>query len=316
MAFPFDQLRGLLKRTPPITRPAPRHATRAYKAASPRPRDLRDAWQGPINNELSAAKARMDGRARFCFPNDPYATAAVEAWVTTAVGAGVKPRYQGRGAERLHALWHSQGRNADADGRCDIYGLQALTFRQIILTGEAFLAKVFRNGLQQWRLIPSAMVPTDKSQTLPAGGRIIQGVELDSNNYRVAYHIHKHQPGEIMGLPSETVRVPASDVLHVFVPLEAGQNRGVTWFAPVIAKLHELGAIEEAELVRMKVQCLFGGYIKTLDITEPTIEDEHEAALLDPYEEELGSIGHMEPGTLYKLADGGRHQLPPSRRQS
>lgn len=311
MAFPFDQISALLWRSRPTKSPRPRVETRRYKAASLRPRDNDISMQGPINSELSAAKARMDGRARFIFPNDSYANAGVEAWVSTAIGPGVKPRFQGPNAlaERLHALWHSWGRLVDSDGRCDIYGLQALALRQMILTGEMIFLRVLKGNHLTWRLVPSAMLPTDKTQTLPGGGRIVQGVEIGADGPIVAYHIHKKHPGETMGLPSETVRIPARDVIHCFIPIEAGQVRGVSWLAPVIPKLHELGAIEEAELMRKKVQALFGGFV-TSPMPERFPYEDDEDDLLEQEQEELGIIDDMEPGTLYKLRTGESIAFP------
>jgi capsid protein len=59
------------------------------------------------------------------------------------------------------------------------------------------------------------------------------------------------------GLAGETVRVPAADIIHVIDPVEAGQLRGVSRFAPAIFKLFTLDFYDDADLERKKVAEMF-----------------------------------------------------------
>jgi lambda family phage portal protein len=65
----------------------------------------------------------------------------------------------------------------------------------------------------------------------------------------------------------DTVRVPASDLAHLFQALAPGQLRGITWLAPVLLRLHELDQYEDAALVKAKVAALFTGFIRDPDGT-------------------------------------------------
>ena len=56
-------------------------------------------------------------------------------------------------------------------------------------------------------------------------------------------------------------RVPADRVLHLFERLRPGQVRGVPWFAPVMLKLRDLDAYDEAELVRKKIEACFAAFV-------------------------------------------------------
>jgi Bacteriophage capsid protein len=56
--------------------------------------------------------------------------------------------------------------------------------------------------------------------------------------------------GVVGGL--DTVRVPASEIIHLFRPLRPGQIRGEPWLARALVKLNELDQYDDAELVRRK----------------------------------------------------------------
>ena len=79
----------------------------------------------------------------------------------------------------------------------------------------------------------------------------------------MAYHVLRHPPGDSLppldATPWETVRLPAEDIVHLFHPLAPGQLRGVSWLAPVLLRLHELDAFEDATLARQKVAALLPG---------------------------------------------------------
>ena len=77
---------------------------------------------------------------------------------------------------------------------------------------------------------------------------------------RRAYWLYPTHPGDGRGaLVSH--RVPADRVLHLFERLRPGQVRGVPWFAPVMLKLRDLDAYDEAELVRKKIEACFAAFV-------------------------------------------------------
>lgn len=76
----------------------------------------------------------------------------------------------------------------------------------------------------------------------------------------------RNRPGDpLTSLRLEPLRMPATDCLHLFKPLAAGQLRGITWLAPVLLRLHELDQFEDAALVKAKVAALFTGFITDPD---------------------------------------------------
>ncbi len=55
--------------------------------------------------------------------------------------------------------------------------------------------------------------------------------------------------------------MPASEVIHILDPVEAGQLRGVSRFAAAVVKLFTLDLYDDAELERKKTAAMFAMFI-------------------------------------------------------
>ncbi len=183
----------------------------------------------------------------------------------------------------------------DADGLTDYYGIQAAVARSIVIDGEAFVQIIEGDSGPLLRLLPSEMI--DSTMSGPINGRnVIGGIEFDSNGRRTAYHVFTAPPDGSMGLTTNTVRVPAEDMLHIFVPSGPGAVRGVSWLASVLLRLGELDQLEDALLVGAKVAAMHAGFLIDLNNSGSIPFDGKQA----------GSIlqSGLEPGTL-KVIPGG-----------
>lgn len=270
-----------------------------------------------VNALLAQAGPDLNARARYLVRNNGYAQNAIDSWSANAVGVGLKPSSQMKAAARKKALqrlfldWTDQ---ADAEGLTDFYGLQRRAAREVFMTGEVFAR--FRprrpeDGLivpLQIQLMPSEMLPIEKNEVRPGGNVVRQGIEFDLIGRRVAYHFYRRHPGDPTepGLAGETVRVPASEVLHIIDPVEAGQLRGVSRFAPAIVKLFLLDQYDDAELDRKKVAAMYAMFV-----TSPADADPLEG---DPADEvSPGQIVRLDPGeevTIGDPADSGATYEP------
>jgi len=107
------------------------------------------------------------------------------------------------------------------------------------------------------------MLPLHQTGPTGNGDVIRQGIEFDRVGRRVAYHFLRRHPGDSTdpGLAGEMVRVPASEVIHVIDPVEAGQLRGVSKLAPAIVKLFLLDQYDDAELDRKKVAAMYAMFV-------------------------------------------------------
>jgi lambda family phage portal protein len=149
----------------------------------------------------------------------------------------------------------------------------------------------------QLQMLPSEMLSRHDNRIL-SGGRVVrQGIEFDVIGRRAAYHFYRRHPGDDTEpqLNGETERVPASEVIHLVDPVDAGQLRGYSRFASVLAKLFILDAYDDAELDRKKVAAMFAGFV-----THPAVDD------LDIENGEAGSdaLLPLKPGQLQVLEDG------------
>jgi len=235
-----------------------------------------------INSSIAAGGRTATRRASYYVTNNSWAASAVASLVANIIGAGIVPRSEHpspKVREALGKLWLRWTDEADASGLLDLYGLQAAVTRSMIEKGEAFVrfrARQPLDGLSvplQLELIDPEQVPMDLSRDLGNGGRIRNGIEFDALNRRVAFHVYRHRPGDgLFGSSLETVRVPATEMLHVFKPIEPGQVRGLSWLAPVMLRLHDLDGYEDAALLKAKIQNMLTAFITTTaEKTHPLI---------------------------------------------
>ena len=227
------------------------------------------ASSGP-NASLAGAQT-IRNRQRDAERNEWQAASGVRSWTTNLIGTGIQARQTGGSTElraRAKQLWDTWCAESDADGVLNFYGQQMLGTRCLTGVGEFFVRYRQRrpeDGLavpMQVQLLESEMLPHLDTETwpgLPRGHRIVQGVELNRINRREAYWFYRNHPGERAGMTraNELVRVPARLVRHIYEPLRPGQLRGVSEFAPIIAKLRSIGNFDDAVLHRQELANLF-----------------------------------------------------------
>jgi lambda family phage portal protein len=273
------------------------------------------AWQ--VGNPgavaaLAFTQGELRAKSRDLVRRNAWAAAGVEAFVANAIGTGIKPQSMVADnplREAIHALWWDWVEEADAAGLTDFYGLQALACRAMLEGGEALVRLRWRRpedglavGLQLQVLEPEHL-PLTLNRELPGGHVIRAGIEFDRLGRRVAYHLTRSHPGDGSLAPMsgtggmETVRVGASEVIHLFRPLRPGQIRGEPWLARALVKLHELDQYDDAELVRKKTAAMFAGFITRL-APEDSLMGE---GLAGP---DGAALAGLEPGTLQILEPG------------
>lgn len=248
--------------------------------------------------ETLAASAPIRSRARYFVANNPWASNGVSALVSGLVGFGIKPASQHPDAgsrASIGAAFGTWAKRADAEGRTDLFGIQAAAVRAMIVDGEAFLHMETRaNGLRL-RLLPAEMVDESDTRDLPNGGYVVAGIEFNTAGQRVAYHVLKARPTEVFASTYGTIRVPAEDMLHLMHPLGAGQVRGVSWLAPVLLRLSELDQLEDALAVGVKTAAMFAGFLVDQNGTGEPFDASDESGIL---------TRGLEPGVLQRLPSG------------
>lgn len=249
------------------------------------------ATLGRRASSLRAARSDADGSAsgrqrmawygRDLIRNTPFGARAQNVIAGSVVGDGIIPKVQithpslsadlakqvrARGLKRIEKFLDST--QIDRTGRLNLYGLQAQIMKAIVADGEALVLfhheTLVRGGLPlQLEILESDYLDTGKFGGLADGGEIRDGIEYDVDGRRVAYWLYPQHPGAD-GLARRgtgvSSRVVASRVRHIFRTDRPGQNRGVSWYAPVALKLQDLADHEDAQLMRQKIAACFAAF--------------------------------------------------------
>jgi lambda family phage portal protein len=228
-------------------------AARRYEAAGSGRRFGKGKSFGSFRAETSAARPQLVAKSRHLFANTPYAANACHVWESNLVGSGVTcaPKHADADTRKLLTdTFTTFADNADADGRTNWAGIQTLVVLGMIRDGESFVHVLQTESGPKLRLIPPERV-----QALTTNPNITDGIEFDDAGNRVAYHVLKSD------LSTETVRVDARDILHIFLPLAAGQLRGIPWLAPVMLTLSDYDELQDALLMAAKISAMFAGFL-------------------------------------------------------
>lgn len=233
-----------------------------------------EATDNGINSINTPALRNLRARSRAAVRNDPYAFNVIDKRVSNLIGTGITPRPTTDDAalrKLKQQLWDDWVDEADADELTDFYGMQALVARTVETAGECFVRlrpRSLNEGLAvplQLQALAPEFVPHDKFETAKNGNVIRAGIEFNPAGKRVAYWMYHSHPRDSSSLNAgynQLVRVPATQVLHIFEPMEPGQLRGVPRLAPVLKRLRSLDNYDDAVLFRQEVANLFAGFIK------------------------------------------------------
>jgi lambda family phage portal protein len=256
-------------------------------------------WEGaalinaPVTQGMAAARAIMP-RARAEFENNATARNLVEVLAAATIGAGLKPiSTRDPALSERHEAWADR---ADATDLLDLYGLQNLAALAVFRDGEIFIRlETDADDALRLRLIPAEQVDGSLHRELGDGARIVAGVEVDAAGRRVAYHVFPESPDLPFATSITPVRVPADDMLHIFRPTYAGQVRGVSALAPVLAMLRELDKTFDAQVMRQQLGAALAGFIYDQEGGTGGFDGEARGSVMD---------GGLEPGTLKILPPG------------
>lgn len=259
-----------------------------------------------VDTILRGSALTLRSRSRDLVRNNPYAASGVNYLADYIVGEGVignirheNPRIQ----ELLNEEWRlwTESKQCDFDGRNDFAGLQRLVVESMMEAGEVLVrTRTKTSGFPlELQILEADFLPIEGAfaNTGAQGeNQVIHGIEYNAKGKRVAYHLYEEHPGaeSIWKFNStNTVRVSADEVGHVFRVRRPGQSRGTPVVAPVILRLRDLDEYEDAQLTRQKIAACFAAFVHDLDGagTELTTSDVELLERVEP-----GIIEHLPPG--------------------
>lgn len=264
-----------------------------------------------------SALVPLRGLSRDLRRNNSWARRGIEVITGNTVGNGIEAKAVSTNAglaTTALGLWKEWADTTacDFDGRLDFKGLQRLVMDALVESGEVLVLKEAANradGLPvplRIRVLEPDFIDTRLDGLTAKGARVRQGIELDGQGRRVAYWLFKKHPGAT-GLSgsstffSESVRIPASDVIHLYRVDRAGQMRGVPWLCTAIAKLNDFTDYEDARLMQAKVQALFAGFVSDMD---------GQAKALGAQNDGDDDLETIEPGQMQYLRPGQEVTFP------
>ncbi len=279
------------------------------------------------NAEIATGLPRVRDRARDLVRNNPYAARGVQVISNNVVGRGIKTHIKVDDNSKtslrertLNNVWRTWAETTacDYEGINTLAGLQRMAMRAVVESGEIFIRRRFVErrivrGLDgkpvevppiQLQLLESDFISLNRrSGILPNGNQVIQGIELDETGKRVAYHMFLAHPGGndlVSASRFSTVRIPASEILHLYRPDRPGQLRGMSWLANIMLRLRDFDIFEDAQLKRQQCSAMWVAFVHDMEGLDETEEDKETIVLNEKMEP--GRIDLLPPGKDVKFA--------------
>lgn len=158
-------------------------------------------------------------------------------------------------------------KNCTIDGQTSWVELQNIILRSMLRDGEIFIHMVSTTnnpyGLQL-QVIESDYVDYQKNETLTNGNYIRHGIEYNQYHAPTAVYISQFPPDanrEHLNAPTNYVRIPMENMLHIYKKNRISQGRGYSWMAAAIHRLRMLNSIDEASLTNIRVAASKMGFL-------------------------------------------------------
>ena len=275
-------------------------------------------WIGSLlssDQEIRTSLKRLRARCRQLHNNNDYAQKFVSLLKRNVVGAnGIQLEAQissdvdeladqvNDAIEKSWRTWCRKG-NTTCDRKMSFRDVLNLAIETMIVDGECFLRKVrgfpnnpFRYGLQF--IDPDQIdVLFERRRIVDASGKVAQnevkmGVEVDEWGAAVAYWAFVGHPSEGY---AKRERIPAGDVVHLFMFRRSGQTRGVPWMHTAMTRMNMLGGYEEAELVAARMEACKMGFFTSKTGEEYSGQRNKETGAIEVT---------IEPGGVDQLPEG------------
>lgn len=274
-------------------------------------------WSGAVNADLDVSLAIMRARARQLAQSNEYGRRFLSLVAANIVGRA-HPKLQVRAyrdqrnpdkpvtldkaandAIEIHfAKW---GKKADIAGRMGFQHLLRVSIKSVARDGEA-LVRLVRDRKLPYGIALQLLEADRLDETLnvQTAGRIIrQGVEIADTGRPIAYWVKTKHPGDRYNAGQFDIeRIPAADIIHLFLPERAEQVRGYTWFHAILLRTAQLHGFNESAVLAAHI-----GASKIAALERSEDAPDATAGMAD------GQVGaafqmNVEAGELFELPPG------------
>lgn len=291
---------------------------------------------GSANADTIRDLPMLRARSRDQMRNAPVALGALNTTVSHVVGTGLtytpaidadylslddeQAEEWSDDTKRRFNAWATSA-DCDAARELDFYGIQELTFRSFLESGDCGvltprIARAGRAARLALQIIEADRICNPNRAADSA--TLMDGIEIvPATGEKIAVHIARQHPGNNLGAVGSnqwdriTVRGSATgrrNFLHIFKPLRPGQVRGVPWIAPILEPLKQLGRWSDAELNAAVVSGLMATFI-TMDPNafDSLYDEDAQGAIIDNASK---WSGEMESGKAINLLPGESVENP------
>lgn len=293
-------------------------ARRMFQAALPN--RLTQGWQllpQPTNWLVRASARQLRARSREQWENNPYVKRYVDLIASNVIGhKGIltHPTVKLANGQLDDAVntaiyeafqdWGT-GRYCDAAATCSWQDIQRLAVKTLAVDGEIFCRRYYDKSLKYGfalQLIDPEWLDILYERKMDNGNYILQSIEYNQLNQPVAYHVYQPAPGDayVTYAPAgagKYLRVPASQMLHVFIPFRVDQRRGIPMTANALQPLKMLDGYMEAAVVAARVGASTMGILKTVGGEQETLSDRENADGSLTFDAEPGVFRQIPNGT-------------------
>lgn len=265
-------------------------------------------------------RERLLRRARDLERNNDIAKSIILPFERNVVGKGfrVQARVKKRNGmddekinnaiEKAWKKWR-RARNCDITGQSSFDEILKMIVRRRIVDGEIFVIKTYDAGSSipfKIQLVEPDQL--DNSVMYGENGNLVKsGVEVNSVNKPVAYWFYKTLPDGYF--PTESIRIKAERVIHLFNKIRPTQVRGISDLASSMDSIRDSGEYLEAERVKARIAACFSLFVKS---TDPNTANPYSRLNKMPQENQQrldeiapGIIEYLRPGEEIEVANPG-----------
>lgn len=282
-----------------------------------------------VSDDVKQAWSFAAARTLDALQNNGWIAGGVEAAISTIIGTGLKLNAQpdhvalgmtasqaaewARKAENRYAARCRRPEEVDAQAQFTAGQQEAAHLRQFFGTGDAIgqFLMIPRQGVRSHtrrRLIASHRLARDTN----ISDRVHEGIRLDRHGAPIAYRFDlKNQHGGI-----DKVEYRARDrfgrpiIKHTFDG-HVGQYRGITVFAPVLKRIHNMDRLTGTTLAASFLHAMFAATIEsdypTADVLQAIGAGEDEnGEEVSPFTGFMGELGGWHKNVDIKLGETGK----------
>jgi len=227
-----------------------------------------------IDNQIRNDIAKLRAHARDLSHNNPVVRQYLQLISQNVIGSkGMTLQAQVRNNagklnkpinDKIESAWAEFWKSPFVDGKQSGISGESTLIKSVARDGEVFVRKCIGRQFNKFAFALQVIDPdlVDHEFNRPASdgqNEIRLGIEVDEWSRALAIHIWSHHPQDLnRSTPQKRIRIPASEIIHLFDPERANQTRGITWMNSVMASLKHLDGFMEAEIIAARTgACAF-----------------------------------------------------------